>query len=673
MDISLRVLILGDSREDVESLLVELCRGGYEVSCERVDTAEGMTNALSETEWDVVIAAYNLPNFSAPAALDLLQKSGFELPFITLSDGVDEDLAVKTMKAGAKDYILKENLRRLVPVVERELRESQVRRERKKMEKELQQSEYRFLQLAENITEVFWMSSTDESGMLYISPAYEKIWGRNYKSLYELPTTWLDAIHPDDRDRIERAVMTHQLLWIQHGVGSYDEEFRIIRPDGSVRWIRDRAFPIKDESGRICRITGIAEDITECKQAEREREALLAREQKARLEAQEANRLKDEFLTIISDELRIPLNANYGWAQLLGMGGLDPERQQIVLEALEQNARAREHLIRALLDVSHMIAGKLRLDLCPLSLVPIIKAAVETVRQAAEAKRIEVKMTLDPSINPVMIDPERLQQVLGNLLSNAIKFTPDNGRIEIFLEQVDPYIQIRVKDYGMGIPSDFLPYMFNRFRRAEGSTKRSQKGLGLGLAIVKHLVELHGGSVLAESPGEGKGATVTVRLPIRDVQRKEDDSEPGRSPAKQEESFGSLPALYNWNLLLVDDEVDVRTLLKIALEGYGIHVTAAASAQEALEILERKRLDLLISDIRMPMDGYVLLEKVREWERQRGISKIPVIALTAFAREDEHERALSAGFQAYLPKQAKPDELITVIAKVINQFTETAS
>ena len=795
MGIPLRVIVVENSKEDVESLLIELCRGGYEVTCDRVDTAAGMTTALSEAEWDIVIADCNIPNFGVLAALELLQKNRIDLPFITLSN-IDEDLAMATMKAGAKDYILKDKLHRLIPIVERELRESKVRRERNQLKETLRQSEERFLQLAENITEVFWMSSTDEGGILYISPVYEKVWGRSHKSLYEQPTTWVEAIHPEDRDRIERAIMTHQLLWIQQGLGTYDEEYRIIRPDGSIRWIRDRAFPVKDASGQVYRIAGIAEDITERKQAEetrlhlssivessedaiisstpdgiiqswnrgaerifgysaqevigrpisilippdrieeaaailkrinqgehidpyetvrirkdgqrldvsvtispikdhrdrimgaskisrditqqkqaeREREELLTREQKTRLEAQEANRLKDEFLAIISDELRTQLNANYGWTQLLRIGALDFQRQQRVLEALQQNARAREHLIQALLDVSHIISGKLRLQLRPVNLAPIIEAAVETVRPAAEDKGIGIKVRLDPSIGPLMIDPVRLQQIVWNLLCNAIKFTPDKGCIEIFLEQVSPYFQIRVKDNGIGISSDFLPHMFDLFRRAEGSGRGSQRGLGLGLAIVQHLVKLHGGSVLAESAGEGKGATITIKIPIRTAQTMEDDSRPIRSPAKEASASGKLQARHNWHLLLVDDELDVRTLLTIALEEYGIHVTSAASAQEAMEILERKRLDLLISDIRMPIkDGFALLEKIRESEKQRGLSNIPVIALTSFARDDEQEQALSAGFQAYIPKQVKPDMLVTIIEELINQSTRSAS
>ncbi|MBI3803072.1 MAG: PAS domain S-box protein [Nitrospirae bacterium] len=270
-------------------------------------------------------------------------------------------------------------------------------------------------------------------------------------------------------------------------------------------------------------------DITRQKQAEQAREQLLSGEQKARLEAQEANRLKDEFLATVSHELRTPLNAICGWANLLRTGEVDPETEETALETMERNAKAQEHLIDDLLDLSRIITGKLCLKARPLNLVPIIEAAIETVQQAAEAKEIEIKLDIDLSIGPVMVDPDRLQQVIWNLLSNAIKFTPGRGQVEIFLERVDSSVQIRVRDSGIGIPADFLPYVFDRFRQADGGNTRSYGGLGLGLAIVKHLVELHGGSVLAESPGEGRGTTLTVRLPIRSVKKIESGSEPGAS------------------------------------------------------------------------------------------------------------------------------------------------
>lgn len=268
MSMPLRIIVVETPREDVELLLVELCQGGYEVTCEQVNTVAEMKAALSEMEWDIVIANYNALVICPFTALKLLQENGFDLPLIILSDQLDEDLAVRTVKAGAKDYILKNDLKRVLPVIERELRESEARQERKQAEKKLRQSEESFRQLVENSDQVYWISNTTDNEMLYVSPRYERVWGRRCKSLYSKPDTWLEAIHPDDRDRIERAMEAHQLRWIQQDLRIYDEELRIVRPDGSVRWIRNRAFPIKDESGQIYRIAGIAEDITERKNAE---------------------------------------------------------------------------------------------------------------------------------------------------------------------------------------------------------------------------------------------------------------------------------------------------------------------------------------------------------------------------------------------------------------------
>src|SRR5581483_10965564 len=259
---SLRILIVENSAADTELLLNELSRGGYEVAHERVETPEALEAALQHRSWDLVLAGYSMPYFGGMAALMLLKKRELDLPFIFISDTVGEDVAVEAIKAGANDYIMKDHLKRLLPIVERELRERGARRERIRAEKELRQSEERFRQLTENISEVFWMCRPGMSEILYISPGYEKIWGRSCKSLYERPTDWLDAIHPDDRERVAASAKT------DHVLGLYDEEYRIIRPDGSTRWIRDRAFPIKDASGEVYRITGIAEDISRYKQAE---------------------------------------------------------------------------------------------------------------------------------------------------------------------------------------------------------------------------------------------------------------------------------------------------------------------------------------------------------------------------------------------------------------------
>lgn len=426
------------------------------------------------------------------------------------------------------------------------------------------------------------------------------------------------------------------------------------------------------DDGPVLRMALI--DITERKRSEKEREELLAREQRARREAQEANRLKDEFLAMVSHELRTPLNAIAGWTYLLEMEELDPQTRTSALKAIARNTKAQELLINDLLDFSRIVGGKLSLQTRPVDLIPIIESAIETLRQGAEVKGIELRVTLDASIGPVLADPDRLQQVVWNLLSNAIKFTPDEGCIEVFLERVDPYIQIRVKDTGIGIPSDFLPHIFDGFRQAEESNTRSHGGLGLGLAIVQHLIELHGGSVFAESGGQEAGATLTIRLPIRALRTKEEFREPVGVSAEETGSFGRLPAVHGLRLLLVDDEADARQLLTIMLEKYWINVTTAASVEEAMEIMKRKRPDALIGDLKMPgEDGYVLIDRVRGWEKEQGLKEIPAVALTAYATGDNRRRALLAGFQACLSKPVEPMKLVTIIAELIQQSKNAAS
>jgi PAS domain S-box-containing protein len=443
-------------------------------------------------------------------------------------------------------------------------------------------------------------------------------------------------------------------------IGHY-ETIRV-RKDGTLVDISLTVSPIKDHNGNIIGASKIARDISQWKEAEREREALLAREKSARKEADEANRLKDDFLATVSHELRTPLNAILGWANLLREGGLDPETKETALESIERNAKAQDHLINDLLDISRIIAGKLRLEIRPLNLIPIIEAAISTIRPAAQAKGIELRVMLDSSIGPVVVDADRLQQVVWNILSNAIRFT-EKGRIEVFLERADPYVQIRVKDTGIGIAPEFLPYIFDRFRQAEGSSTRSHGGLGLGLAIVKNLVELHGGNVTAESPGEGKGATVTVRFPIRAV-RARDEKSPGQSV--EEKTLRTSPGLKDLNLLFVDDEAEARRLLKILLERNQVHVQTVASVQEAMQILQEKRPDVIVADIGMPEeDGYSFIERVRAWERQNGLPPIPTIALTAYGRPEDRRKALSMGFDAFLRKPVESADLLASIAKLI--------
>jgi PAS domain S-box-containing protein len=407
----------------------------------------------------------------------------------------------------------------------------------------------------------------------------------------------------------------------------------------------------------------VLRDVSDRKRAENERSRLLASERVARSNAEHANRMKDEFLATLSHELRTPLNAILGWSQLLRTGKSEPEELNQGLDTIERNARAQTQLIEDLLDMSRIISGKLRLDIQRVLPVSFLKAAIETIRPAAEAKGIRIEQVLDSLAGPVSGDPNRLQQIAWNLLSNAVKFTPRGGKVQVLLQRVNSHIEITVSDTGLGIEPEFLPFIFERFRQADATTTRRHGGLGLGLSIVKQLVDLHGGSVLATSPGSGQGTTFIVKLPLTAVQIQTDDGIRLHPASSESESNAAAHAdLSGLKVLVVDDEIDARELIKRVLAGAHAEVVTASSAEEALKIVDGA--DVLISDIGMPeMDGFELLRRVRAMTATRG-SKIPAIALTAFARSEDRTRALMAGYQVHISKPVSTPELIASVASV---------
>jgi PAS domain S-box-containing protein len=433
------------------------------------------------------------------------------------------------------------------------------------------------------------------------------------------------------------------------------QEAELVFEDGVVHYMYGRAVPLRNEAGNVRGVIGAYVDISERKQAEAEREQLLAREQAAREEAERANRIKDEFLAVLSHELRSPLNPILGWSRLLQNGKLDESKTKQALATIERNAKLQSELIEDLLDVSRILQGKLSLTVSSVNLASTIQSAIETVRLAAEAKSIAIETRLDPKAGLISGDLTRLQQVVWNLLSNAVKFTPIGGRVTVQLEQVNAYAQIIVRDTGKGISPDFLPYVFDYFRQADSTTTRKFGGLGLGLAIVRHLVELHGGTVRVESPGEGQGATFTVRLPLMLTP----------SNLNQSESLPKHPLdLSGIRILVVEDEIDARELLMFLLEQQGAQVIAATSAHEALLLLTQSRPNILISDIGMPdMDGYMLIQQVRKLTPEQG-GQIPAIALTAYAGEINQQQALAAGFQKHISKPVEPEELFHLISSL---------
>ncbi|MEG4088995.1 PAS domain S-box protein [Microcoleus sp. Pol12B4] len=392
-----------------------------------------------------------------------------------------------------------------------------------------------------------------------------------------------------------------------------------------------------------------------------DRARLYESELQARTQAEAANRIKDEFLAVLSHELRTPLNPILGWTRLLRRGNLDSSKTAVALETIERNTQLQVQLIEDLLDISRILQGKLSLDSTPINLKTTLKAAIETVSLAAEAKNIQIQTQLEPNVGDVLGDATRLQQVVWNLLTNAIKFTPTGGRVEVELKTIDSYAQIQVRDTGKGIKPEFIPYVFDTFRQADSSITRTFGGLGLGLAIVRHVVELHGGTVKAESFGEGQGATFTVTLPL--LARSNDANSDRNDNLSLKAQTSPLARLC---ILAVDDEVDNLELVQCILEQAGATVISVSSAKDALQQLTKFKPDVLIADIGMPqIDGYQLIGQIRQLSTQEG-GEIPAIALTAYAGEANQQQALAAGFHRHLPKPVEPETLVETIEKLLH-------
>src|SRR5689334_21680940 len=494
---------------------------------------------------------------------------------------------------------------------------------------------------------------------LRTNPAFERVLGYSAEELRNQVV--FDLLHPDDR---EAAMKEYGKLRTGEPTRSLDNRFRC--KDGDYRWISWSYYPIPEE--RIG--YGVGRDITEVR---RMTEAL----QLHAAQLEQANRVKDEFLATLSHELRTPLTSVLGWSRLLRLGKLNQLEHDRALAIVERNAQAQTKLIEDLLDVSRIVTGKLRIDSQPVQLAGVVKDVVDEFRPAAEAKNISLTEDLDPVAGPVIGDLTRLKQIVGNLLSNAIKFTKESGQIDVSLQRIDGHARLRVRDNGVGIDPAVLPHIFERFKQADSSNVRAHSGLGLGLAIVQHLVREHHGSVNAESPGPGKGATFTVNFPLAPsegaiesaantdlfarVQRGWEPAEPASDPC----------ALEGVTVLLVEDEPDTRDLLTTILQECGARVLAVDSASEAMALLQRELPNVLLSDIGMTGEsGYDLIKQIRALPAEKG-GTVPAVALTAYAGPNDRRRALIAGFHVHLAKPVEPDELLAVIGSLGRTMSNT--
>jgi PAS domain S-box-containing protein len=473
---------------------------------------------------------------------------------------------------------------------------------------------------------------------------------------------WRNRIHPEDREAVLEAMDD-----ARRSGGLFSREHRVVVENGSERWIAAYGKFHVDERGHATRFIGVALDVTARKREEQWRDQLLRIEQRARSDAENVARMKDEFLATLSHELRSPMSAMLGWLHLMRTGRLSAEQQAKAIETVERNANLQNQLINDLLDISRVTAGKLDLKREPGLIEEAIEAAISSMRLSAQAKQIAIVTALEP-IGAIEYDAARMQQVFGNLLSNAVKFTPEGGRIDVKSRRVGDMYEIEISDTGEGIAPDLLPYLFERFRQAAGSTTRKNAGLGLGLAIVRHLVELHGGTVAAESAGAGKGSTFRVKLPISTntiVSAKEFVAKPSAA----EPIPDGVPGLKGLRILVTSDDASACGRMSKVLVSQGADVMAASNAAEAIAICSKWRPTVVVLDIDMPGEaGHDLLQRLRASGPQ--CSHVPAIAVTGYARDQDRDRATAAGFQAQLSKPYDVEELARLIATLAREVPE---
>jgi PAS domain S-box-containing protein len=465
---------------------------------------------------------------------------------------------------------------------------------------------------------------------------------------------------PDDRQPEEDEVLSR----IRRGERVEHYETIRRRKDGTFVPVSLTVSPIRNRDGVVVGASKIARDVSERERAEQERQRLLTI-------ARDASRLKDEFLATLSHELRTPLNAIAGYVRMMQSDLLTGEKRTRAMETVARNVTSLTQIVEDVLDVSRIISGKIRLDVQPVDLPPLVQNAVDTVRPAADAKGVRLVTILDPRAAPVSGDPERLQQILWNVLSNAVKFTERGGRVQLRLERVNSHVEITVTDTGIGIPVEFLPHVFDRFRQADAGINRVRGGLGLGLAITRHLVELQGGRIFATSDGPGTGSTFRIDLPLRSANAGVPVEERVHPQTPRVEQHISVPQLQGVRILAVDDDHDALALVREILEATGADVVTADSVQQALDVLQGMTPDVLLADLGMPhLSGFDLIDRVRRSERQ-AIREIPAAALTAYARSEDRTKALRSGFQLHLAKPVDPGELMAAMAALAKRASAT--
>ena len=645
-------ILLVDDNADMREYVRKLLSIHYEVIA--VADGEAALAAAQEQVPDLVLSDVMMPKLDGFGLLARLREDQRtrSVPLILLSARAGEESRLEGLEAGADDYLVKPfSAREILARVKATLETARLRQEAARSRLEVQAAQERAI-ILERVTDAFY-GLDRQWRFTYVNQRCEEYIGKTREQL-------LGKVVWDEYPVLKGSVFEEQ--YYKAVSDQVAVHFEVLSPF-SDQWVEVHAYPSADGLSVNFRY------ISDRKELEQRREALLESERAARTEAERVGRLKDEFLATLSHEIRTPLNAILGWSQLLRKGKLGAAQFEKGLDTIERNSRAQAQIIEDLLDMSRIISGKIRLDVQNVNLNLVISEAIESLVPAVAAKDIRLQTVLDAFPSPIIGDPNRLQQVVWNLVSNAIKFTPAGGRVQVSVEKVNSHVVLTVTDTGHGINPEFLPYVFDRFRQADSSSTRKFGGLGLGLSIVKHLVELHGGTIQATSPGEGQGATFTVVLPLAEKENYSEAQAVEYALNSQQFVATELEEtkLQNMKILVVDDEVDSQELLKRVLEECGANVLTASSADEALELVQIYKPNIVISDIGMPgKDGYEFIRALRGLPSEKG-GETPAAAVTAFARFEDRISALRCGYQTHVAKPVEPAELIAVVASLVGR------
>jgi PAS domain S-box-containing protein len=654
----LRLLIVEDSKDDAELILREIKRAGYTVESERVETKSAMQQALARQGWDIILSDYSLPNFSAMAALELSKESGLDIPFIVISGTIGEETAITALKAGAQDFLLKDKLARLIPAIERELRDTETRRSNR-------EAQSRYQLLVEQLPIIVYINPVDKmSSTTYVSPQIQTVLGYMPDEWLSDPEFWQKRIHPDDREsvlsQIERSDLTGT---------PFDMEYRMLARDGHIVWFHDQMVLVRDRRGQPLYWQGLQIDITKRRQAEDEIRSLNTelerRVEKRTQELERALRAKDEFLASMSHELRTPLNAILGLSESLAELTAGPlnEKQNKYIGLISESGSHLLSLINDILDLAKIEAGQIVLNINDVDLNQVCQASLRMINELAHKKSQQVSLQIHDDIGMIWVDERRLKQILVNLLSNAVKFTPENGKLglEVWADSAEKRIIFTVWDNGIGISEGDLQRLFRPFVQLDSGLSREVAGTGLGLVLVAQMTRLHGGSVAVESqPGEG--SRFTVILPWEPALTS-DASARLRNTGK----FRAIKPNQKDRplILLVEDTKDVRLMIVDYLEMAGYQVITASDGLSGIEQAREKRPALILMDVQMPgVDG---LESTRRLRADPDFRTTPIIALTALAMRGDRERCLAAGATDYLAKPVSLKKLVQMIEEYLLQ------